>query len=169
MSEAFSEKSVYLPIPDAWKIAPTSLSLHNAKKTKAEMNLDGVRNHEFIMLLELCVRFCTNVSENGKSHLGCVTHSTSRRMAHAAPSTDDVMIRFAANVVGALCVVTSVEYGVVVVVVDPESRRKNLMTSAAASLDTHAKFLSMSSIAADDSAAGTPSTFSIVLNFKGNQ
>lgn len=91
-------------------------------------------------------------------------------MAHAAPSTDDVMIRFAANVVGALCVVSSVESGVVVVVVvDPESRWKNLMTSAAASLDTHAMFLSMSSIAADDSAVGTPSTFSIVLNFKGNQ
>lgn len=92
-------------------------------------------------------------------------------MAHAAPSTVDVMIRFAANVVGALCVVSSVEscVVVVVVVVDPESRRKNLMKSAAASLDTHAKFLSMSSIAADDSAVGTPSTFSIVLNFKGNQ
>lgn len=86
----------------------------------------------------------------------------------AAPSTADVMIRFAANdSVVLTVVVAAVESDVVGVVdVDPESRRKNRMTSAAASLATHATFLSTSSIAGVDFANGTSSTSIIALNFK---
>lgn len=87
-------------------------------------------------------------------------------ITQAAPSTADVMIRFAANDSVVLSVLAAVESDVVVDV-DPESRRKNLMTSAAASPATHATFLSTSSIAADDFSNGTSSTSIIVLNFKG--
>lgn len=86
-------------------------------------------------------------------------------ITQAAPSAADVMIRFAANDSVVLSVMPAVESDVVDV--DPESRRKNLMTSAAASPATHATLHSASSIAGNDFANGTSSTSNIVLNFKG--